>query len=348
MEGACAPLPTVTLLGCGRHVKHPPSISPQLYLTNTMSRSRPIYRPLLQTLTLRPTPTSRQQYICTHCLHHLRPLRKPTPLLRQQPHRAQSSNPADTDPAFKSILDNPPVLIRANRKHHALGLLLLAAIPATAFILGCWQVQRLSWKSALIAKFEDRLVREPLPLPPQIDPDAIKDFDYRRVWARGRFRHEQEMLIGPRTHDGKDGYLVVTPLDRSASFPPSSTSSTKESNTTILINRGWIPKSLAPKSLRPASLTQHEVIIEGLLRTPWKKNSFTPANKPAESAWYFPDVHEMAAHVGSQAVWVEETMRPDLLAAYDREAKGVPIGRAAEVNLRNNHAQYVLSLFLLT
>jgi len=194
-------------------------------------------------------------------------------------------------------------------------------------------VQRLGWKSDLIARFEDRLVRDPLPLPPQIDPDAIKDFDYRRVYARGKFRHYQEMLIGPRMHDGNDGYLVITPLDRTTSFPDS------KHNSTVLVNRGWIPKAKAPHSTRPEGLPTGEVIVEGLLREPWTKNLFTPGNKPQEDKWYFPDVYEMAAHTGSQAVWIEETMRSDLLLSYERETKGVPIGRPPEVNLRNNHGE---------
>ena len=33
----------------------------------------------------------------------------------------------------------------------------------------------------------------------------------------------------------------------------------------------------------------------------------------------------------------------DLLKAYDREAAGIPIGRPAEVNLRNNHTQYIFT-----
>ena len=37
---------------------------------------------------------------------------------------------------------------------------------------------------------------------------------------------------------------------------------------------------------------------------------------------------------------------PDLLRAYDREAKGIPIGRAAEVNLRNNHTQYIFTWYV--
>ena len=208
-------------------------------------------------------------------------------------------------------------------------------------------MQRLDWKSKLIAKFEDRLVREPLPLPPQVDPDAIGEFDYRRIFATGRFRHDQEMLIGPRMHDGKDGYLVITPLERGGK------------GTTVLVNRGWIPKKFKKQESRPEGLSQDVVTVEGLLREPWKKNMFTPENSPQTNEFYFPDVVQMAQLTGSQAVWVEETMgwfrtnqeyatanimiEADLLKAWDREARGIPIGRPAEVNLRNNHAQYIFT-----
>ncbi|KAF1819154.1 SURF1-domain-containing protein, partial [Dissoconium aciculare CBS 342.82] len=254
--------------------------------------------------------------------------------------------PAD-EPGFTSIVDNPPVLIRSGRKHNYLGLSILAAIPIISFGLGCWQVQRLGWKSELIAKFEDRLIREPLPLPPRIDPDAIKEFDYRRVYAQGKFRHDQEMLIGPRLHDGKDGYLVVTPLERTDE-PSEKGERADRGSTTILVNRGWIPKDKASRESRPEGLPTGDVVVQGLLREPWKKNMFTPENVPEDGKWYFPDVAQMARHTGSQAVWIEETMKSDLLLAYDREAKGVPLGRAAEVNLRNNHTQYIFTWFSLS
>ncbi|KAG5982280.1 hypothetical protein E4U43_006464, partial [Claviceps pusilla] len=209
-------------------------------------------------------------------------------------HQQQQQQPAD-DPNFQSILDAPPRIVRAGRRRHGPGLLLLALIPLTAFALGTWQVQRLGWKSNLIAKFEDRLVRDPLPLPPTIDPSAIHDFDYRRVRATGHFRHDQEMLIGPRMRDGKDGYMVVTPLER-------------RGGATILVNRGWIDKAHRSQASRPDSLPRGEVTVEGLLREPWKKNMFTPVNRPDKGEFYFPDVNEMAALTGSQAVWVEVTM----------------------------------------
>lgn len=205
-----------------------------------------------------------------------------------------NKTPSADDPDFVSILDLQPQTVRAGKRHGP-GIILLALMPITAFILGTWQVQRLGWKSRLIAKSEDRLVRDPLPLPPHIDPSVISDFDFRRVLATGTLRHDQEMLVGPRMRNGEDGYMVVTPLER-------------KDGSTILVNRGWISKKHRSQKTRPDSLVKGEVTIEGLLREPWKKNRFTPENRPDRGEFYFPDVHQMAALTGSQPVWVEATM----------------------------------------
>ncbi|KAJ5288550.1 hypothetical protein N7478_001580 [Penicillium angulare] len=232
-------------------------------------------------------------------------------------------------------VDHPAKLVRVNQKHGP-GLIIIALIPILSFALGSWQVQRLDWKTKLVAKFEDRLVRPPLPLPPRIDPDAIAEFDYRRVHATGHFKHDKEMLIGPRMWEGEDGFMVVTPLER------------EDGQSTVLVNRGWISKKMMDQKDRPESLPTGEVIVEGLLREPWEKNMFTPDNKPEEGKFYFPDIAQMAELSGSQPVWIESTMVPDLLESYDRQAKGIPIGRAAEVNLRNNHAQYIFTWYGLS
>ncbi|KAK5077884.1 surf-like protein [Lithohypha guttulata] len=242
----------------------------------------------------------------------------------------KSGKTAD-DPEFVSIVDAPAQVISTRRKHNKLGLAVLALIPITALALGTWQVQRLDWKTKLIAKFEDRLVRPPLPLPPRIDPSVIDEFDYRRVYATGTLKHEAEMLVGPRMHDGKDGFFVITPLER-------------EGGSTILINRGWVSRERRFQQDRdPSSLPRGEVTISGLLREPWKKNVFTPDNNPQQGKFYFPDVAQMARYSGSEPIWIEETMAPSLLESYNREEKGIPIGRPAEVNLRNNHVQYIVT-----
>ncbi|KAI1307464.1 SURF1 family protein [Xylaria venustula] len=273
--------------------------------------------------------------------------RHPQPQLRLRSHQQQTRpftqttpqrrQPGD-DPNFTSILDNPPELVRTGRRHGP-GLIILALIPITALVLGTWQVQRLGWKTELIARYEDRLVQPPLPLPPRVDPEAIHDFDFRRVVARGRYRHDQEMLIGPRMRDGESGYMVVTPLERDPG------GNDGKGNTTVLVNRGWISKTLRRQGDRPEGLPTGEVVVEGLLREPWKKNMFTPDNRPDKGEFYFPDVKQMAELSGSQAVWVEQTMEPDLMQALEMQSKGIPIGRPAEVNLRNNHAQYIFTWY---
>ncbi|KAI0857304.1 SURF1 family-domain-containing protein [Xylaria cubensis] len=242
------------------------------------------------------------------------------------------------DPNFTSILDNPPELVRTGRRHGP-GLIILALIPITALALGTWQVQRLGWKTELVARFEDRLVQPPLPLPPRVDPDAIHDFDFRRVRARGRYRHDQEMLVGPRMRDGEDGFMVITPLEREVDGDGS------KGTTTVLVNRGWVAKRLRRQRDRAEGLPTGEVLVEGLLREPWKKNMFTPENRPDKGEFYFPDVKQMAELTGSQAVWIEQTMEPDLMEALEMQSKGIPIGRPAEVNLRNNHAQYIFTWY---
>ena len=128
-----------------------------------------------------------------------------------------------------------------------------------------------------------------------MDPDALSEFDYRRVYTSGQFRHDKEMLIGPRMREGNDGYLVITPLERGDA-------------STVLVNRGWISKAMKRQMDRPEGLPKGEITVEGLLREPWKRNMFTPVNKPEEGKFYFPDVAEMAKVAESQPVWIEETM----------------------------------------
>lgn len=156
------------------------------------------------------------------------------------------------------------------------------------------------------------------------------------------------MLIGPRMRDGQDGYMVVTPLER-------------RDASTILVNRGWISKKHRSQRGRPDGLPKEEVMVEGLLREPWKKNMFTPDNKPEKGEFYFPDVGQMAELTGSQPIWVEATegmllvltssetllivTEPEFMQMVDYERRGIPFGRIAEVNLRNNHAQYIFTWY---
>ncbi|KAL4997619.1 SURF1 family-domain-containing protein [Aspergillus recurvatus] len=280
---------------------------------------RPIY-----SSTRSPRTSSKLDSVCARCRR------------QQMQVRYFNGQQMGEDPRWLSVVDHPAQIVRTGRKHGP-GLIILALIPIISFALGTWQVQRLDWKTKLIAKVEDQLVKDPLPLPPRIDPSVVSEFDYRRVYATGRLRHDQEMLIGPRMREGQDGFIVVTPLERG------------QGESTVLINRGWISKKMMNQKDRDReALPTGEVTVEGMIREPWKKNMFTPENQPEKGKFYFPDVEQMAELTGSQPVWIEQTMVQDLLESMDRESKGIPIGRAAEVNLRNNHSQYIFTWYGLS
>jgi len=83
----------------------------------------------------------------------------------------------------------------------------------------------------------------------------------------------------------------------------------------------------------------------GLLREPLKKNAFTPDNRPGKNEWYFPDIKEMAAWVGGDEVWIEETMEPELFEMIKRAAKGIPMGRPPKVQLSNRHVEYIVTWY---
>jgi len=115
----------------------------------------------------------------------------------------------------------------------------LALVPILTFGLGTWQVARLRWKVKLIEDYEDRLSKPPINLPKRIKLDVLKDYIHRRVKTSGKFFHDRELYLGPRTFNNKLGYYVITPLER-------------ENGATILVKRGWISREKIDPSARPA------------------------------------------------------------------------------------------------
>ena len=82
----------------------------------------------------------------------------------------------------------------------------------------------------------------------------MDEYEYRKVYAKGHYRHDQEILLGPRTRgDGNAGYFVITPFER-------------DNGTTILVKRGWISPDKKDPRARPESFEQGEVEVVGLIR----------------------------------------------------------------------------------
>ncbi|CAO3565182.1 unnamed protein product [Mortierella alpina] len=191
----------------------------------------------------------------------------------------------------------------------------LALCPIITFGLGSWQVQRLRWKVDLIESLEDRMSLDAIPLPRKVNLGAIEDFEYRKVKVTGHYRHDEEILLGPRTRgDGQPGYFLITPFER--------------------VN---------------GSKILGEVTLEGLLRTGEQKaSSFVPENNPEKNEWYSLDLESMAQQSGAQPVVVEMILdTPSHLIKSELIDKDIPVGRSPVVELRNHHKEYIVTWYSL-
>ncbi|TFY57249.1 hypothetical protein EVJ58_g7136 [Rhodofomes roseus] len=198
-------------------------------------------------------------------------------------------------------------------------MVLVGFIPIFTFALGTWQVQRLKWKVALIDELEEKLQREPMTLPKRIN--AVPDFAFRKVTLKGHWDVDHAVLLGPRVRNGTNGYHLVVPLE------------------------------LADSCKR--HLESGDVEILGMLRTTHKRNAFTPDNHPEKGEWYWADVDAMAEYAGGERAGVQPVLVEEIFEGHageisSRLKRGVPVGRAPVVDVRNSHASYVATWYALS
>ena len=195
--------------------------------------------------------------------------------------------------------------------------------------LGAWQVERRIWKLGLIARVEARVHAAPVaaPIPAAWTSLRPEDVEYRRVKAIGALRHDKETLVDALTERGA-GYWVVTPL--------------AGAGTTILINRGFVPRDRANPRTRSAGQVAGPVAVTGLLRLTEPRGRFLRRNRPSEERWYSRDVAAIANARGLNSV------APFFIDAdATTNPGGLPIGGLTVIRFRNTHLIYALTWFCL-
>lgn len=203
------------------------------------------------------------------------------------------------------------------------------AFAAVFIALGIWQVERRTWKHALIAAVESRVRAAPVAAPgPAAWPRISAEGDaYRRVRAIGRFRHDRETLVRAVTARGS-GYWVLTPLETP--------------DFTVLVNRGFVPPDRRDPVARAAGNPPGLAAVSGLLRVSEPGGGFLRANDPADRRWYSRDVRAIASaqRLGPTAPYFID-------ADGAANAGGYPIGGLTVLRFPDNHLQYALTWFAL-
>lgn len=155
----------------------------------------------------------------------------------------------------------------------------LAGLPVLALLigLGTWQVQRLHWKTDLLARIAAAEAAPPQPLGPALQP-------YRKVVATGRFDYGREALLGVEVRGTALGAHLLTPLLRPGA-------------PVLLVDRGWVPLERATGIERP----EGEVSVTGYVRPGDKHTWLSPADDPAGRRFYVFDPEAIGQALGLPA-----------------------------------------------
>jgi len=200
--------------------------------------------------------------------------------------------------------------------------------------LGVWQLQRLAWKEALIARVAARA--ESLPVPPPAEsewPKVTSESDeYRPVRVIGAFRHDREALVyellsNPNGKFSGPGYWVLTPL-------------VTANGETFLINRGFVPIDRRDAATRSQGQVAGTVTITGLLRLPEARSWFTPFDDPAHGIWQERDPTAIAGAYGlarTAPFFIDADATPN--------PGGLPQGGETKLVFTNRHFEYALTWF---
>lgn len=233
----------------------------------------------------------------------------------------------------------------SNEAHGAKGATGKLVVPGIAALggllvllyLGFWQLDRLAWKEALIAKVEQDVSKPAIAVPgpaewPTLDPEEA---DYRHVSLAGEFLPGSAYYytsLGPAKGPiNGPGYLVYAPFRTADGW-------------VVMINRGFIPQGLDEKGMAEVSASPAGIQeIAGLLRKSEAPNWTTPAVDEEERIWFARDTGHMLSVLGFQSeeaapfsVDLNQALTPDT---------GLPQAGETIVRFKNDHLGYALTWF---
>lgn len=219
--------------------------------------------------------------------------------------------------------------------------MLLFVPGAITFGLGTWQIFRRQEKIKTLEYQKGRLEMEPLKCDgTALATEMMDSLEFRKVQCKGVFDEKSSILVGPRSRSisgvTENGYYLITPLK---TIPENS-----GSLQTILVNRGWVPRSWRDKyvenpdvshqlpstsssptqesaksswwrywSKKPMKLEENHpavtpVEVIGVARGSEKPSIFVPANDPNSGQWFYVDVPAIARACGlpKNTVYIED------------------------------------------
>jgi surfeit locus 1 family protein len=191
---------------------------------------------------------------------------------------------------------------------------------AILLALGTWQIHRLHWKEALLARIAAAEKQPAEPLGPNPEPFA-------KASVTGRLHPELAALYGTDVRDTPAGpqlgAQLLVPMERPGSAP-------------ILIDLGWVPEGGQSAIQWPDG----PQTVTGYVRLPDAPGWFTPRDDPATRHFYTLNPSSIGAMLGLK------NLAPVTLVGFGPAIAGhFPTPAQHLPRPVNNHLQYALTWY---
>lgn len=215
--------------------------------------------------------------------------------------------------------------------------LAMLVVSAILGALGTWQVNRLFWKEALIARVAARIHAAPVPLPPvsDITGQPEETYEYRTVSVAGEMRSPREfhvfgVLGSPRGTFGGPGWWVIVPV-------------TLADGMTLFVNAGFVPDNRKDTATRSQGLRTGPIRFTGTLRGADHGNLFTPSDDAGANRYFVRDPKVFAQALGLDPAKVYPV-------TVDMDEASLPPGGLPQpgetlVTFPNSHLGYALTWY---
>lgn len=189
---------------------------------------------------------------------------------------------------------------------------------AVLISLGLWQMQRLSWKEAILADISARISAAPQAIPES--PDQVAD-KYLPVVTKGVITGDEIHVLVSQKQVGA-GYRIISAFENN-------------DGRRMMVDRGFV-KVDQKQSARP--IGQAEVI--GNLHWPQETGGSIPEPDLKAEIWFARDVTAMADFLNAEPILIvarSTSLSDDPVEPLPVDTAGIP----------NDHLQYALTWFSL-
>lgn len=198
--------------------------------------------------------------------------------------------------------------------------LMLGLIGAGILVgLGVWQLQRLEWKTNILAQIDAKIAAAPVALPADV---TAEDDKYLPVTVTGRLL-APEALVLTSMEDAGAGYRVIAAMEVTGS------------SRKIMVDLGFVSETNRefPRPTGPIAVT-------GNLHWPEEVDGFTPEPELLRKVWFARDVERMANVLGTEQILVVARSVDPAVPAITP----LPIDSG---NIANDHLTYAITWFSL-